>query len=645
MVRHILALVQHHRPISIMNALANPLASQPIASYIQPIFIDEGNEPVIRRIVLPVILAILAYGFWISPNFKEIAAGVAIFLFGMIFLEDGFRSFTGGTLEKLLAKTTNSLWKAISFGIASTTLMQSSSLVSVITISFLSSGIIGLAAGIGIIFGANLGTTTGAWLIAGFGIKVNIAAYAMPMLVFGIILVFQKSRSLKGIGYILSGLGLLFLGIHYMKEGFEAFRETIDLTRFAVGGYEGLFIYAAIGIVATVIMQSSHATLVIIITALSVGQITYENALALAIGANVGSTVTAVIAATSANYQGKRLAGAHLIFNLLTGLIAIALIWQIIWAVDQISARIGIAADDYTLKLALFHTIFNLIGVIVMAPFVAIMVWALKRIIPTPVPSIVAPQFLNESVKGFPETLLSAVRNEVLHLFDNAYKIIAHGINVHRSTITSEEVLEEVLKSSEKIIAQDINVQYTHSIKSLHSAIVDFTGTAQTPHDPAFTNRLYDLRRASQWIVQAVKDAQHLQKNIDRFGASPNAVIRNEYNNIRISIARILRLIEQLRRGHPDVDVFDLDDNRLSTKQGRNATLANIDSMIRERQITAKMATSLMNDLNYSKSIIKDLTRAAKILLGERNAELMQGQSIMGLEDEEILDLSQTGAK
>ena len=595
----------------------------------------------IKRIVLPAILIVLAFGFWISPNFKEIAAGVAIFLFGMIFLEDGFRAFTGGILEKLLAKTTDRLWKSISFGVVSTTVMQSSSLVSVITISFLSSGLIGLAAGIGIIFGANLGTTTGAWLIAGFGLKVKISAYAMPMLVFGVIMVFQKSRNLKGIGYVLAGLGLLFLGIHHMKEGFEAFRETIDLTQFAVGGYPGLFLFAAIGIAATVIMQSSHATLVIIITALSVGQITYENALALAIGANVGTTITAIIGSMSANHQGKRLAGAHLIFNMVTGLIAIAFIWQLIWAVDMISANVGIAGDNFTLKLAVFHTVFNLIGVIVMAPFVVRLVQFLERVIPTPESSIIEPEFLNESVADFPETLLIAVRNEVFHLYDNAYRIIAHGINVHRETITSDVILEDELKSSKEIIKEDISEQYTRSIKSLHPAIIDFTGAARIRLSSEFSSHLYDLRRASQRIVQAVKDTQHLQKNIDIFGASQNPAIRNEYNNIRINIARILRLIEQLRQGDPDVDVFDLDDNKLSAKEGRNATLRNIDSMIREGQITAEMATSLMNDLNYSKSIIGDLTRAGKILLGERNAELMEGQSIMGLEDEEIRNLSQ----
>ncbi|MBT8448789.1 MAG: Na/Pi symporter, partial [Gammaproteobacteria bacterium] len=221
-----------------------------------------------KKIILYSILLVLAYGFWISPDFKEISAGVAIFLFGMLSLEEGFKTFTGGLLEKLLRKTTDGTFKSLAFGIVSTTLMQSSSLVSVITISFLSAGLIGLTAGIGIIFGANLGTTTGAWLIAGLGMKVKISAYAMPMLVFGIIGIFQKSKNLRGLGYILAGLGFLFLGIHHMKEGFEAFRDTIDLTAFAVEGYAGIMLFTLIGVAATVIMQSSHATLVIIITAL-----------------------------------------------------------------------------------------------------------------------------------------------------------------------------------------------------------------------------------------------------------------------------------------------------------------------------------------------------------------------------------------
>src|SRR6056297_629174 len=243
---------------------------------------------------LPVAIGALLVAFWLSPNAQEIAAGVAIFLFGMLMLEDGFKLLGGGTLERLLERATRTVSRSILFGIVSTTLLQSSSLVSVITISFLSAGLISLIGGVGIIFGANIGTTTGAWLIAGLGLKVNIAAYAMPMIALSIVFVFQKSRVLRGVGYALAGLGFLFLGIHHMKEGFDAYKDQIDLLRFALPGLIGLVVYTLLGTVSTVVMQSSHATMVLILTALSAGQITYENALALAIGGNIGTTITAI---------------------------------------------------------------------------------------------------------------------------------------------------------------------------------------------------------------------------------------------------------------------------------------------------------------------------------------------------------------
>ena len=413
------------------------------------------------------MLAILAWGFWISPNFKEIAAGVAIFLFGMLALEEGFKTFTGGVLERILRKTTAGPWKSMTFGVVSTSVMQSSSLVSVITISFLSAGLIDLAAGIGIIFGANLGTTTGAWLIAGLGMKIKISAYAMPMLVFGIILIFQKSRTLNGIGYILAGLGFLFLGIHHMKEGFEAFRDTIDLTAFAVSGYSGIMLFTLIGVAATVIMQSSHATLVIIITALAAQQITYENALALAIGANVGTTITAILGSMSANVQGKRLAAAHLVFNMVTAIIAIVFIYQIADMVDSFSSMVGIASDDYTLKLAVFHTIFNAIGVVAIMPFINFLASSLTKAMPEKEQSREKPMYLNEAVEELPDTAIEAVRKETLRLYDNAFSIIAHGLSLHRYDILSDKVLENVVKKDRKVIPIDFDDEYEKSIVSL----------------------------------------------------------------------------------------------------------------------------------------------------------------------------------
>jgi phosphate:Na+ symporter len=576
-----------------------------------------------HRIILPVIFFLLIYGFWISPDFKEITAGVAIFLFGMLFLEEGFRAFTGGLLERLLNRTTNRLWKAISFGIVTTTVMQSSSLVSVITISFLSAELIALASGIGIIFGANLGTTTGAWLIAGFGLKVKISAYAMPMLVFGIVLVFQNNRSMKGVGYVLAGLGFLFLGIHHMKEGFEAFRDTIDLTQFALPGYAGLFAFAGIGVFATVVMQSSHATLVLIITALAAQQVTYENALALAIGANVGTTITAILGSLSSNYQGKRLAAGHLIFNMITAVIAIAFIHQLVWAVEATAATVGIRNDDYTLKLAVFHSIFNVIGVAVLTPFVRQLV--------------VEPKYLTDSVLDFPETALEAVRNETIHLYDNAFEIIAHGLNLHRTEIMTADDLEEFISNDREIHDFDLDSIYERKVKALYGEILEFISRTQGSIPSEFSGQLYALRQACREIVMTVKEVKHLRKNITRYMVSPNGDIRREYNALRIQLAGLCREINELRSvAAKDRNVLGLDSFRVAIDEESSVVNGEVDRLIREGRITAKMGTSLMNDHGYARDAIWYLTGIAKTVFGAHDLAEMEAEALIGLDEGDV---------
>ena len=595
----------------------------------------------LRRILLPSIFVILAYGFWVSPNVKEIAAGVSIFLFGMLFLEEGFRAFTGGILERLLKKTTDSLPKSIAFGIVSTTIMQSSSLVSVITISFLSAGLIWLSSGIGIIFGANLGTTTGAWLVAGLGLKVKISAYAMPMLAFGIILVFQRSKTLKGAGYILAGLGFLFLGIHYMKEGFEAFRETINLSEYAIPGFLGLIVFSLIGAAATVIMQSSHATLVLIITALAAQQITYENALALAIGANIGTTITAIIGAMSSNYQGKRLALAHLIFNLATGAIAIIFISQMIWAVDGIAANVGIAADDFTLKLAVFHTLFNTIGVAVMLPLVPRLEIFLRVIIPKPREDLVEPKFINEAAFDFPETLLESVRQETMHLYEHAFEILTHGVNLHRTVITSDQDLEDYVMGSREIMDFDLERVYESKVKALHAAIIDFVSRAQIQLPPEFASRLFELRDAANGIVISVKETSQMRENIADYIVSDNEDIRREYNKIRVQLAEIMREMHVLAQSdEEDRDVLTLDECKVAIDEGNIIATGALDALIRENKITAVMASSLMNDLGFARNVVWHLADAGKALYGAKNVELKEAEELMALSEGDVDDMN-----
>jgi len=570
----------------------------------------------IKKILFFSSLSLLGYGLWLSPDFTQIAAGVAIFLFGMLSLEQGFQGFTGGALERILRVSTNKRWKSLVFGMVSTSVMQSSSLVTVITISFLSVGILDLAAGIGIIFGANLGTTTGAWLIAGLGLKVKIASYAMPMLVFGIFLVFQKNKNRKLIGLILAGLGFLFLGIHYMKEGFEAFRTTIDLADYAMTGLKGLAVFTLIGIAMTVIMQSSHAAMVLIITALSVQQITYDNALALAIGSNIGTTITAIIGAMSANISGKRLAVAHLLFNVTTAVIALLMLEHFIQAVDSIAQVLGIAATDYTLKLAIFHSLFNVVGVMIMLPFIDYLVRWIEMLLKGEVVRIDEPKYLNAEAMNFPDTVVLAVHQETVRLYQHAGHILLKTLGLSSTRVFSTSNLEQLVKESSKIAPYHVDEAYERHIKGIYSAVIAFISQASFTWEMKQSGQLYWLREANRHIVEAIKDGKHLQKNLLIMSTSTNPFIREEYTKIRYQIADLLRELERFRlkveANEVEMALLSFDVFKIKIKEQDVLMNEQIDGLIREHKITALAGSSLINDSAYMYAIKQHLVEMAE---------------------------------
>ncbi len=593
-----------------------------------------------RSIFLPTIFAILAYGFWISPDLKVISAGVAIFLFGMLSLEEGFKAFTGGLLENMLRRTTDRLWKSVTFGIVSTTLMQSSSLVSIITISFLSAGLISLVAGIGIIFGANIGTTTGAWLVAGFGLKVNIAAYAMPMIVFGVILIFQKTKELKGFGYVLAGLGFLFLGIHYMKDGFDAFKDSFDLTQYAVGGYAGVILFTLIGMAATVVMQSSHATLVLIITALASQQITYENALALAIGANLGTTVTAIIGSLGANVDGRRLAAAHLVFNLFTAGVAIALIFQLTGLVDWISENLGIAEDDYTLKLAVFHTVFNVMGVVIMLPLIQPLVRILEKAFQPRIRSEAQPRYLNKASVEMADTAIEAVRKETLRLYDHGIRIIAGALGLHPDDVHAEAPTPIAAKAGTTIRSIDVDEAYEQNIKGLYSEIIAYISRAQLTMTPSQIDNLFALRSAGQHLVEAIKSTKHLQKNLEMLSRSENPTVASEYMSLRAELATVLQGLESVRaRGDDSAAVLSLDELKIDMKQNDKARLKRLDEVLRRNEISPHVATSIIKDSSYAYDVTKDLVKTGERLFSSGDAGVRSAERSLALDLDEVESL------
>ncbi len=570
----------------------------------------------LRKILLPVIFIILGYGFYLSPDFKEISAGVAIFLLGMLSLEEGFRVFSGGTLERLLKASTDKLYKSIGFGFVSTALMQSSSLVSVLTISFIGAGLIGLTQGIGIILGANIGTTTGAWLMAGFGLKVKISAYAMPMLVFGVIMIFQKSKSIKGIGYVLTGLGFLFLGIHYMKEGFEAFRNGVELSSFAVGGFKGLLIYILVGILATVIMQSSHATIILVLAALAAKQITYENAIALTIGANIGTTITAIIGSLSSNVDGKRLAGAHFIFNLTTAIVAVAIIHPFIVLVNYLSDLLGIAPDNHTLRLAVFDSLFKIMGVVLFIPFVDALVKLLNKIFKAKKEEDVEkPVYLTESALEFPVTALKAALDESRRLLENSTSIIAKGIGVDPKKLHSRLNIDDVLSPPCCRTIPHIDMDYHIKLKGIYGEIAAFIIKAQSTTDEEYITSFHNIKLANRNIIEAVKMTQQLQHNLRHYLFSDNENIKAQYLKMIKRIAKLIRRIHDISQAD-DKQQAMISLNKAKKILAKNDIVANgkLDKLIRDHLITNEMAASLMNDSAFTNNIIKSLIVATGVL-------------------------------
>lgn len=575
----------------------------------------------IKKIFFPVILLLLGWAFFISPTFKDVAAGVAILLFGMIMLEEGFNAFVEGPLQKLLAKATDKLYKSLGLGFVVTAILQSSSLISVITISFLSAGLIGLHAGIGIIFGANLGTTTTAWLVAVFGLKVKVSALAMPMLSFGILFAFQKSKTMKGIGYVLAGLGFFFLGIHFMKQGFDVYQDNINLAEYAMEGFIGVIVYTGIGIIITLILQSSSAAMALILTALAAGQISYENSLALAIGANVGTTITAILGALTASVAGKRLAGAHLIFNLLTGIIAIVFIYQLADLVDFISTSTGVALDNYAFKLSIFHTVFNLIGVIVMIPLINVLVKFLHKVfIEKEVvdDKIEYPKYLNESVLAYPQTALKALLDETKRLFEKStFKIVSHGLNLHRADIIGEEKIKKVVKMSKEEVDVDIDEIYYNKVKLIYSKIIEYATLAQSKFSlssekmEAFTR----IKLANRNIVETIKDVRGLNANVTKYMVSDNIYMQKEYDQLRRKVSKVLREIYLTRKDEsPEAHLDRLE--KLKERADKSDVLVDgtLDKLIREQKISSVMATSLANDSDNVAGITKRLIETAELL-------------------------------
>ena len=568
----------------------------------------------LKSAAIPFFLILLGYVVVADENFTVILSGIAIFIIGMFFMQDGFKQLSGGILEKLLEKFTSNTLYAILTGFLSTSVVQSSTIITLIVVSFLSAELLTLVQAVGIVFGSNIGSTTTAWIVSSLGVDVKISTYAFPMLVFGVVLRFFKSNGVKGTGNVLLGLGFIFLGISYMKDGFDIMKNSIDLASYAMEGYLGIIVYILIGILITVVIQSSAATLAIVITALNADSITYVNAIALAIGANVGTTLTTILASFASNENGKRVALIHFLFNLISATFITILIFQFIDLTDFIAPFLGVSDKNYGMKLALFHTIFSVTGVILLTPAISLLVKLSEKLIQKKVSSASKPKYLNQSVLSNPDASLAALRKEIINLYENCQKAMLHALNIHTTGLT-RETLKVQLSKELTIIDTDIDEIYQKNLKSLYSEIIKFSSFAQENMFDFQHKKTDELKRAAVLLVEVLRDTRDIQRNVNFYLKSKNEYIKEEYNILRKELAEILIDINTLALLENDSEqLTQLELIKTELVHHDLASSEELDALIRDDKIKATMATSYMNDSATGYSIQKKLVKVANIL-------------------------------
>ena len=568
----------------------------------------------LKSVAIPFFLILLGYVVVADENFTVILSGIAIFIIGMFFMQDGFKQLSGGILEKLLEKFTSNTLYAILTGFLSTSVVQSSTIITLIVVSFLSAELLTLVQAVGIVFGSNIGSTTTAWIVSSLGVDVKISTYAFPMLVFGVVLRFFKSNGVKGTGNVLLGLGFIFLGISYMKDGFDIMKNSIDLASYAMEGYLGIIVYILIGILITVVIQSSAATLAIVITALNADSITYVNAIALAIGANVGTTLTTILASFASNENGKRVALIHFLFNLISATFITILIYQFIDLTDFIAPFLGVSDNNYGMKLALFHTIFSVTGVILLTPAISLLVKLSEKLIQKKVSSASKPKYLNQSVLSNPDASLAALRKEIINLYENCQKAMLHALNIHTTGLT-RETLKVQLSKELTIIDTDIDEIYQKNLKSLYSEIIKFSSFAQENMFDFQHKKTDELKRAAVLLVEVLRDTRDIQRNVNFYLKSKNEYIKEEYNILRKELAEMLIDINTLALLENDSEqLTQLELIKTELVHNDLASSEELDALIRDDKIKATMATSYMNDSATGYSIQKKLVKVANIL-------------------------------
>lgn len=306
--------------------------------------------------------------------------GLGLFLVGMSMLTEGLRALAGERLRRLLRRSTSSPARGAAAGAVATAMVQSSSATTVAAVGFVAAGLMSFQQSLGIIFGANIGTTLTGWMVALVGFKLDLGTALLPFIPAGALLrLFGRGRW-KALGWALAGFGVLFLGIGQLKEGMEAYRGLVSPETFPADTFGGRLKLVGLGIAITIVTQSSSAGVASALAALAAGAVTFPQAAALVIGMDVGTTFTAAIAALGGTTAARRTGFAHVIYNLLTGIMAFLLLYPLGWAIAAL-AETGTSFDPQV-ALVGFHSAFNALGVLLILGVTPAFARLVQRLVP-----------------------------------------------------------------------------------------------------------------------------------------------------------------------------------------------------------------------------------------------------------------------
>ena len=320
-------------------------------------------------------------------NIFSLVGSLALFLFGMKTMSEGLEKFAGDRLRSILAAMTKNRVMGVLTGILITALIQSSSATTVMVVSFVNAGLMTLGQSIGVIMGANIGTTVTPWIISAVGFKVNIAAFAIPLLAIGMPLIFSNKGNRKSIGEFVFGFSFLFMGLAFLQEAATAMNigdmVASMLSHVPQDSFLTILLFVIVGALVTMIVQASAATMAItlMLFGMNIPGFGFEQAAALAMGQNIGTTITAFMASLTANTQARRAALAHMFFNVF-GVVAFLIVFYpacdaVSWFVDSI-----MGGGNDLFKLSAFHTAFNIINTLLLIGFVRQIEMLVCRVLP-----------------------------------------------------------------------------------------------------------------------------------------------------------------------------------------------------------------------------------------------------------------------